>query len=195
MSSKSGPEPPDETGTIETRPIYKGRIVRLSVDTVRLPDGSTGEMEVVRHSGAAAVLPLLDEPGVPDLRIRLLRQYRYPSGGYLLEVPAGRPSHPDEEWTSCAQRELEEEAGLIAERLVPLTTIYTTPGFTDEKIHLFLAIGVQPGTRNPDAKEFIEPVTLTLREALEWIEDGRIVDAKTICTLFCAASYLSSVLS
>lgn len=175
---------------IETRPIYDGRIVHLSLDSVRFPDGSTGELEMIRHSGAAAVLPLLDEPDVADPRILLLRQYRYAAGGYILEVPAGRPDQPGEDWKVCARRELEEEAGLIAERLVPLTTIYTTPGFTDERIHLFLALGVREGSTRLDPDEFIEPVSLTLDEALERVRTGEISDAKTVCTLFCAAATL-----
>ena len=179
-----------EPGMIERRPIHDGRIVHLSVDTVRFPDGSVGELEMIRHSGAAAVLPLLDEPGVEDPRVLLIRQYRYATGGYLLEVPAGRPDQPGEEWERCARRELEEEAGLVAERIVPLTSIYTTPGFTDEEIHLFLALGVRPGTTKPDPDEFIEPVALTLSEALRQVGNGEIVDAKTICTLFCAERYL-----
>lgn len=177
-------------GLISSRLIYDGRIVRLSLDTVRFPDGSTGELEMIRHSGASAVLPILSDPGEPDPEILLIRQYRYAADGYLLEVPAGRPDRPGEPWEDCARRELEEEAGLRAERLVRLTTIYTTPGFTDERIHLFLALGVSPGTISRDPDEFLEPVILTLSDALERIRIGEIVDAKTICTLVCAAAYL-----
>lgn len=179
-----------EPGMIESRTIFDGRIVHLSLDTVRFPDGSTGEIEMIRHSGASAVLPLLDDPGHENPRVLLLRQYRYATGGPLLEVPAGRPERPGEPWETCARRELEEEAGLVAERMVHLTTIYTTPGFTDERIHLFLAWGVSDGTTRPDPDEFIEPVVLTLSEALEKVRRGEITDAKTICTLFCAAEYL-----
>lgn len=186
--------PPDAgaaPGAISTRPIFEGRIVHLSVDTVRFPDGSVGELEMIRHSGAAAVLPVLDDPGEEDPRIVLVRQYRYATGGYLLEVPAGRPDRPGEDWEVCARRELEEETGLTAERLVPLGTIFTTPGFTDERIHLFLALGIrEDGVPAPDADEFVEPVTLTLSDALARVRAGSIVDAKTICTLHHAAAHL-----
>lgn len=180
----------DAVGMISSRLVHDGRIVRLSLDTVRFPDGSTGELEMIRHSGASAVLPLLDGPEAEDPRILLIRQYRYATDGYLLEAPAGRPDRPGEDWEVCARRELEEEAGLVAERLVPLTTIYTTPGFTDERIHLFLALGVQPGSTKPDPDEFIEPVTLTIGEAMRAVASGEIIDAKTLCILHCAAEYL-----
>ncbi len=179
-----------DAGRISSRLIHDGRVVHLSVDTVRFPDGSIGELEMVRHSGAAAVLPVLDPPDVADPRVLLVRQYRYAVGGYLLEVPAGRPDRPGEDWQLCARRELEEEAGLRAERLVPLSTIYSTPGFTDERIHLFLAFDVSPGTPALDDDEFVEPVVLTLSDALARVRAGEIVDAKTICTLHLAGERL-----
>src|SRR5688500_12585337 len=129
-------------GMISRRPVHKGRIVDLSVDTVRFPNGETGELEMVRHSGAAAVLPVLSDLNADDPQILLIRQYRYASGGYMLEVPAGRPDKEGEDWEVCAQRELEEETGLVAKRLIHLTTIFTTPGFTDEQIRLYVAIGL-----------------------------------------------------
>lgn len=176
----------DEPGLIERREVHDGDVVHLTVDTVRFPDGSTGELEMIRHSGAAAVLPFLDPPADPDPRIMLVEQYRYASGGYLLEVPAGRPDEPGEPWEECARRELEEETGLVAERLVPLSAIYTTPGFTDEKIHLFMGVGVSSGTVARDSNEFIETVTLPISRALQDVHSGRISDAKTVCTLLLA---------
>jgi ADP-ribose pyrophosphatase len=173
-----------------TRPVYRGKVVDLAVDTVRFPDGSHGELELIRHSGAAAVLPVLSDPQGADPVILLIRQYRYAAGGPLLEVPAGRPAEPGEDWEVCARRELEEETGLIADRLDYLTSIFTTPGFTDERIHLFLATGLREGRQRLDPDEFVEPVTLPLSEALESIRDGGIQDAKTICTLLYAAGFL-----
>lgn len=181
---------PDPEAMVSSRPIYKGRIVDLAVDTVRLPDGSRGDLELIRHSGAAAVLPVLSDPGGADPVILLIRQYRYAGGGHMLEVPAGRPDRPGEDWEACARRELEEETGLIAGELRYLTTIFTTPGFTDEQIHLFLATSLRPGTQKLDTDEFVEPVTLPLSDALESIRDGRIKDAKTICTILYAAGFL-----
>jgi ADP-ribose pyrophosphatase len=174
---------------IESQPIYDGRIVHLAIDTVRFPDGSSGDLELVRHSGASAVLPVLSEPDGPDPQILLIRQFRYASGGHMLEVPAGRPDRPGEDWESCARRELQEETGLIAESVTPLTTIFTTPGFTDEIIHLFMATGLSTGRRSLDADEFVEPVPMALSEALERIRTGEINDAKTICCILFAAGF------
>lgn len=186
MNLDSAPPGP---GLVARRPVYRGRIVDLSVDTVRFPDGSVGQLEFIRHSGAAAVLPVLDDPAAPDPRILLIRQYRYAAGGYLFEVPAGRPDRPGEDWEVCARRELEEETGLIAGRLLPLTTIYTTPGFCDERIHLFLALDLTQGRTSLDQDEFLEPVVLPLSEALDRVRAGEITDAKTVCTLLYAAGY------
>ncbi|MGH7574916.1 MAG: NUDIX hydrolase [Longimicrobiales bacterium] len=179
-----------ELGLRASRLVYDGRIVRLSIDTVRFPDGSEGDFEMIRHSGAAAVLPVKDDPGADDPVIILIRQYRYAAGGYMLEVPAGRPNSPDEEWETCARRELREETGLSAERLTPLAAIYTTPGFTDERIHLFMATGLTPGDRTLDPDEFVEPVEMPLSQALEHIRSGQISDAKTICTILYASTFL-----
>ena len=193
VRSPPHPEPsesPDPGAMQATRSVYRGRIVDLAVDTVRFPDGSTGELELIRHSGAAAVLPVLSDPNGADPIIMLIRQYRYAAGGPLLEVPAGRPIRPGEAWEVCARRELEEETGLIADQLDYLTSILTTPGFTDERIHLFLATGLREGRQQLDADEFVETVTLPLSEALESIRDGAIQDAKTICTLLYAAGFL-----
>jgi len=180
----------DKPGLIERHPIHKGRIVDLSIDTVRFPNGKTGKIEMIRHSGAAAVLPVLGDPQSDDPQILLVRQYRYASGGYLLEVPAGRPDKEGEDWEVCARRELEEETGLKAGKLTRLTEIFTTPGFCDEKIHLFVATELTTGTVKLDEDEFLNAEKLLLSEALEKIRDGEIVDAKTICTILYAAGYL-----
>ncbi len=183
-------EPSVEPGLIERRPVHRGRIVDLGVDTVRFPDGSTGELEMVRHSGAAAVLPVLTGPDGGDPQVLLIRQYRYAAGGYLYEVPAGRPDRPGEPWEECARRELREETGMQAGQLRPLTSIWTTPGFTDEKIHLFLATDLTAGETEFDADEFVEAVPMPLSRALQMVRDGEIQDAKTICTLLYAAGFV-----
>lgn len=177
-------------GRVDSELVHDGRIVRLSVDTVRFPDGSMGELEMIRHSGAAAVLPVLSSPGAEDPEIMLVRQYRYATDGYIYEVPAGRPDAPGEDWEVCARRELEEETGLVAGTLTRLTTIYTTPGFTDERIHLFLARDLTPGSTARDADEFIELQRMPISRALEMVRDGEITDAKTICTLLYAAGFI-----
>ena len=178
-----------EPGVLSSKPIYSGRIVDLSLDTVRFPDGSTGELEMIRHRGAAAVLPVLSDPAGEDPIVVLVRQYRYASGGYLYEVPAGMRDNPDEAWDACARRELEEETGLRAGTLRALTSIYTTPGFTDEQIHLFLATDLSEGAHRRDVDEFIEVVQMPLSQALEKVRSGEIQDAKSVCTLLYAAGF------
>lgn len=180
---------PDKPGQISTRPVHSGRVVDLAMDTVRFPDGSEGELELIRHSGASAVLPVLEDGDDPQ--VLLIRQFRYAAGGDILEVPAGRPE-PGEDWVTCARRELEEEVGLQAGRLVRLSTIYTTPGFTDERIHLFLALDNRPGTVNRDADEFLKLLPMPISQALQHIQDGLIVDAKSIATLHLASAWLAS---
>ena len=126
----------DKGALLGTNVIHDGRVVHLSLDTVRYPDGSVGQLELVRHRGAAAVLPVLGHREDSDPDVLLLRQYRYAAGGVIYEVPAGIVE-PGESWEECARRELEEEAGFRAGTLVKLTTIHTTPGFTNEEIHLY----------------------------------------------------------
>jgi ADP-ribose pyrophosphatase len=184
-----GGTPGVEPGRISRRPVHRGPVVDLGVDTVRFPDGSTGELEMIHHSGAAAVLPVLGEPGDPDPPIVLIRQYRYATGGWLYEVPAGRPRTPGEPWDECARRELLEEAGLVAGELRYLTAVWTTPGFTDERIHLYAATNLSEGPTSYDHDEFIERVTLPFSEALRRVKDGRIGDGKTVCALLYAAAF------
>lgn len=182
----------EKPGLISRREIHKGRIVDLGIDTVRFPNGKTGELEMIRHSGAAAVLPILSDPNGDDPQILLVRQYRYASGGYLLEVPAGRPDKPGEDWEVCARRELEEETGMVAGELYKLTEIFTTPGFTDEKIHLFVATDLKQGNTKLDEDEFLSVEVVPMSEALEKIRDGEIQDSKTICTILYTAGFLMS---
>ncbi len=175
-------------GTISSRRIYDGHIIALDEDVVRYPDGTNGTLAIVRHSGASAVVPFLSDPHGSDPTILMIRQYRHAANGYLLEVPAGRLDS-GESPVACAHRELREETGCTASAMDHLTTVLTTPGFSDEQIHLFMASGLTTGTSQREADEFIEPVTLTLSDALRRIEQGEIRDAKTIVTLLFAAGY------
>jgi ADP-ribose pyrophosphatase len=177
-------------GRLASRKVHEGRVVKLSVDTVRFPDGSTGDLEMIRHPGAAAVLPVVGDVAEKDPEILLIHQYRYASGGMLWEVPAGLPLGPDEPWDDCAHRELEEETGFKATRLTYMTRILTTPGFTDEVIHLYVAEGLVKGEASLDDDEFVEVVRLRFSEALEMVRTGQIIDCKSIATLLFAAHYV-----
>jgi ADP-ribose pyrophosphatase len=178
----------DDPGTIESRSVFRGRVLDLNIERVRFPDGSEGKLEIVRHRGAAAALPVFragEWPGGPEAAVVLIRQHRHATGGPVWELPAGKLDEgetPD----SCAARELEEETGIRATELVPLTTIWTTPGFTDERIHLFLATGLEEGNESLEAHEFIERHDMSLREAVERVESGEIDDAKTMIALLLA---------
>jgi len=190
--SVDGSEGPRGTGPgrLSRKAIHRGRIVDLSVDTVRFPDGSIGELEMIRHAGASAVLPVLGDSIEEDPLVLLIRQYRYATGGEVYEVPAGMPAKVGEPWVEVAARELEEETGWKAGRLEPLTWIYTTPGFTDEVIHLFLATELQGGTRQHDEDEFLEVEKVRFSTAVDWVRDGRIVDGKSIATILYAACFV-----
>ena len=167
---------------VSSERLYSGRIINLDRDTVRFPDGSTGELEMVRHPGASAVVPFLDEPRAADPRIFLIRQFRHAADGFIWEIPAGRLD-PGETAATCAQRELEEEIGMTADVLARLTTIYTTPGFTDEKIHLFLAHELKKGAHRRDPDEFMEVQTRRWSEVMNMMRVGEIVDAKSLIAL------------
>jgi len=181
-SEENGP------GRIESRRVYTGRVISLDVDTVRFPNDSVGEMEMVRHPGASAVVPFLSDPAGEDPQILLIRQYRYAADGYLLEIPAGR-LNAGEDPRECALRELKEETGCSADHLEQLFTMYTTPGFTDEKIHLFMATGLTAGETKHEADEFLELQPMLLSRALQLVDAGEIQDAKTALGLLFAAGF------
>lgn len=176
------------TGQIKSTRIYTGKIISLDVDTVRFPDGSIGELEMIRHPGASAVVPFLSDPRSDDPQVLLIRQYRYAADGYLFEIPAGRLDR-GEAPRDCAVRELKEETGCTAEQVDYLITFYTTPGFTDEKIHLFMATGLTAGETKHEADEFLDLQPMLLSQALERVEAGEIQDAKTVIGLLFAAGF------
>ncbi len=178
----------DPPGRVSSRRAYTGRIISLDVDTVRFPDGSAGELEMIRHPGASAILPFLSDPAGEDPQVLLIRQYRYAAEGYLYEIPAGR-LNPGEAPRDCALRELKEETGCSAGRVEHLFTMYTTPGFTDEKIHLFMATQLVAGETKHEADEFLETQPMPLSRALQMVEAGEIQDAKTALGLLFAAGF------
>ena len=159
--------------------VYAGRILDLEVDRVRLPNGGEALREVIRHPGAVVVLPVL-----PDGRILLVRQHRYPTGEVLLELPAGKLD-PGESPLECGVRELEEETGWRAGETRDLSWFYTTPGFSDEVLHAFFASGLEAAPDHaPDPDEAIEVVTMTVAEVEAACREGGIADGKTLATLF-----------
>ncbi len=167
---------------LTSRRVHAGRVLSLDLDRVRFPDGSEGTLEMIRHPGAAAVVPFLDPPGGDDPRILMIRQFRHAADGWMWEIPAGT-LEPGEPVADCAARELAEEAGCTATEIRPLTAVYTTPGFTDEVIHLFLATGLTRIATAHEADEFMEVRELRWSEVGRMIRQGEIRDAKTLATL------------
>ena len=179
-----------EAGKVKSRRVYTGKVISVEVDTVRFPDGSIGELEMIRHPGASAVVPFLSDPRGEDPQVLMIRQYRYAADGYLYEIPAGRLDQ-GESPRDCAMRELKEETGCTAEQVDHLLTMYTTPGFTDEKIHLFMATGLVVGETKHEVDEFLDLQPMRLSRALEMVEAGEIQDAKTALGLLFAAGFRS----
>ena len=162
--------------------IYTGRIVELEVDRVRLPNGGESVREVIRHRGAAVILPILD-----DGRLLLVRQFRYPVGEVLLELPAGTLER-DEDPLACAARELIEETGYSARTLSSLGKFFSAPGYTDEVLHAILARGLdRVGAADPDDDENLELVIHPIDAVLGMIAGGEIRDAKTIGAMMLAS--------
>ena len=191
--SEESAEPNDDVvpGRISSERVYTGRIINLDRDTVRFPDGSVGELEMIRHPGAAAVVPFVSDPTGGDPQILIVKQYRYAAEAFLYEIPAGRLD-PGEAPLACAKRELKEETGCIARNMEFLFTMFTTPGFTDERIHVFLASGLERGETAHEADEFITVETVTLSGALRFIQEGRITDGKTALAILFAAGFRAS---
>jgi ADP-ribose pyrophosphatase len=158
--------------------VHRSRKYRCAKERVRFEDGREAEREVVRHSGAAVILPEL-----PDGRLVLVEVFRHAAGGWLLEVPAGT-LEPDEAPEACAARELEEETGHRAAALRFLGSWYPSPGVLDETMHLFHATGLEKTAAHLDEDEFLEARFVTKAEAAAMVRDGRIVDGKTLLALF-----------
>ncbi len=167
-----------------SRRIYGGRVVNLRVDQVVLGDGAQSTREVVEHHGAVALVAMPD----PE-HVLLVRQYRYAVSAELLEIPAGT-METDEDPEKCARRELEEETGYKCKELMKILEIYMAPGYTTEKIHVYLAKQLEQSRMNPDEDERIgiEPTLIT--EALSMIRSGKICDAKSVCGLYRAHELL-----
>ncbi|WHX47438.1 NUDIX hydrolase [Paenibacillus woosongensis] len=163
--------------TVSTEHIFTGKVISLQVDTVQLPDGTEGKREIVKHPGAVAVL------AIHEGRLLLVDQYRQALGRCELEIPAGKLEH-GEDPMEAARRELEEETGYRCSRLSLLHSFYTSPGFADELIHLYLAEDLKAGNASPDEDEFLEIIEATFAETQQYIAEGRISDAKTILAAY-----------
>jgi ADP-ribose diphosphatase len=161
-------------------PPYHGRIIRVAEETVTLPNRQVIRLDVVRHPGASAVVPLKE-----DGSVILIHQFRHAAGGYLYEVPAGTLA-PGESPEACALREVEEETGYRPGRLVRLGAIVTAPGFSDEQIHLYLATGLQRTRQSLDHDEVLTVIEIPLDEVMAKIHDNTIRDAKSIAALVLA---------
>ena len=162
--------------TIESKTMFQGRIITVLLDTAGLPDGGTAQREVVLHPGGVAILAL-DEAD----NVALVRQYRYPLHGLLLELPAGKLD-PGEDHRPAALRELSEETGLEAREFTYLGHILASPGFCDEALHMYLARGLSRCQQHPDEDEFLDVITMPFAQLVEQVMDGTITDAKTVAT-------------
>ena len=171
--------------TLHTRKIYQGKVVHLAVKTIALPDGTTAEREIIDHDGATAVVALDDEQNV-----FLVRQYRVGADQHLYEIPAGI-LNPGEPPNVSAVRELREEIGYQPGTLEPVGGFYVSPGYSTEYIHIFYAHDLTPAPLEQDADEFIEVTRVPLAKALAMIEQGEIIDSKTIIGLLRVARHLN----
>ncbi|MBR4719260.1 MAG: NUDIX hydrolase [Lachnospiraceae bacterium] len=180
MSKETDNEALQRPERIDRNLIHNGSIVDFYADTMQLPDGGTEIFDFIRHKGAAAVIPVMD-----DGRILMVRQYRNAVDQYTLEIPAGGLATPDEQTHICAYRELEEETGYHAakEDVVFLLTMYTTVAFCNEKIDIYVARNLEKTGQHLDDDEYIDVYAYTIEELTKMIKDGRIVDGKTIAGL------------
>ncbi|NLJ97918.1 MAG: NUDIX hydrolase [Tissierellia bacterium] len=174
-----------EEKTMKTDKIYEGKMVNLRIDTVELPDKKYSKREIVEHPGSVGIIPITD-----DGSMVLVRQFRKPIEKNLLEIPAGK-IEINEEPKETALRELSEETGYMANKMEYLFEFYTSPGFSDEKIYLFLATDLLKGEANPENDEYIEVEKLKIEDLVDMVEKGEINDSKTIISILCAEKYIS----
>jgi ADP-ribose pyrophosphatase len=171
--------------TVSEKHIYRGNIIDVEMLTVTLPDGREATRDIVRHPGAAAVIPL-NEKG----EIYMVRQFRKPLDAVSLEIPAGKLDK-GEDPVVCAGRELKEETGLTAEKLIPLVSVHSTPGFSDEVLHLFAATGLKEGESCADDDEFITTEKYSVEQLIDMVLNGEITDAKSIIGILLADRIIS----
>lgn len=153
---------------------FNGRIINLRTDTAELPNGAVADREVVEHPGGVCVAPLTAEGD-----LLFVRQFRYPYGEILLELPAGKRDRNGEDPLECGKRELLEETGAIAKQYRSLGCVYPSPGFCNEVIYLYLAEELSFGEAQPDEDEFVEVIRIPLKKAVDMVMNGELTDAKT----------------
>ena len=169
---------------ISSKLVYDGKLLKVRSDTVRLPDGSTAEREYIEHPGAVAVIALTDAG-----ELVMERQYRYPLGRDMIEIPAGKID-AGEDPIATARRELKEETGYTAARWQHVATINIAIAYSNERIEIYLAKGLKHEGATLDDEEFLEVFTLSLATALAWVREGKITDSKTVAALFWAEKVL-----
>jgi ADP-ribose pyrophosphatase len=170
---------PDLTeAELESETVFKGRLMHVKCDRVRLPDGRESTREYIVHPGAVVVIPVFDNG---DLLLE--RQHRYPLHRDFIELPAGKID-PGEDDLTCARRELEEETGYTAAEWRAVTTIYPCIGYSDERLAFYLARGLTEGKHGRDHDEFLEILRVPFGEAMDWLRSGRICETKTVIGLF-----------
>ena len=173
------------TEELNRRLVYHCKIFDVFEGDVRLPDGRIARLSWIEHRPTIAVVPVN-----PEGELVLIRQYRHDTGGMLVEIPAGTMDHPDESVEECVQRELAEEAGFEAGRLVKLFEGYLAPGYSNEYMHFFLAFDLHPATLPADEDEYIQVMPVSFPEADRMIREREIVDAKTALGIQMARAYL-----
>jgi ADP-ribose pyrophosphatase len=172
--------------TVNIKPIFDGKIIKVELHNVELCNGNISTREIVRHKGGVTVIPITE-----DNEVILVRQFRKPFDEELLEAPAGK-LETGEDPELCAIRELKEETGLTADKLSYLTTMYPSPGYTDEKLYIYKAEQLHEGEAALDEDEFLSVERYTFKQALDMIKSGEIKDAKTIIGILMIASEINS---
>jgi ADP-ribose pyrophosphatase len=175
-----------EEKKISSEKVFEGKIIKLFFDKVMLPNNKMATREKVWHPGAVAVVPLTSEN-----EIILIKQYRYPVEEVLIEIPAGKLDK-DESPIDCAKRELQEEVGAVGGNLVHLSSFHTTPGFSNEFLHLYLAFNFEKKENNPDEDEFLQILSVPIKECIDWVFEGKIKDAKSIIGVLMANEYIKN---
>ncbi len=170
--------------TISSEKIFDGKIIKVYFDNVKLPNDRTATREKVIHPGAVAIVPINS-----NKEVILVKQYRHPIENILIEIPAGKLDK-GETPLNCAKRELEEEVGAKNGNLIHLSSFHTTPGFSNEVLHLYLAVGFEKKQNNLDVDEFLQVMEIKLEDSIDMIVKGEIKDAKTIIGIFLAKKYL-----